>query len=141
MYCKNCGKQVEGEKEYCEDCEKVMAEKEQTTVETPVQENTTNTDTNTKVEGEKAPELKSKMAAGLFGIFLGAFGVHNFYLGYTTKAIIQVTVTSIALLLSCCTAGLTAFIASGIGIWGLIEGILILAGSIKVDGKGNPLKD
>ena len=30
--------------------------------------------------------LKSKMAAGLLGIFLGAFGVHNFYLGYTTKA-------------------------------------------------------
>ena len=33
--------------------------------------------------------LKSKMAAGLLGIFLGCFGVHNFYLGYTTKAVIQ----------------------------------------------------
>lgn len=28
------------------------------------------------------PNAKSKMAAGLLGIFLGSFGVHNFYLGY-----------------------------------------------------------
>lgn len=32
---------------------------------------------------------KSKMAAGLLGIFLGSFGVHNFYLGYTGKAVAQ----------------------------------------------------
>ena len=32
---------------------------------------------------------KSKVAAGLLAIFLGAFGVHNFYLGYTGKAVAQ----------------------------------------------------
>ena len=32
---------------------------------------------------------KSKIAAGLLGIFLGSFGVHNFYLGYTGKAVAQ----------------------------------------------------
>lgn len=36
---------------------------------------------------------KSKIAAGLFGIFLGAFGVHNFYLGYTGKAVAQLLIT------------------------------------------------
>jgi len=50
------------------------------------------------------------MTAGLLGIFLGALGVHRFYLGYTTIGIIQ--------LVLCCT-GIS-------GIWGLIEGILIL---------------
>ena len=78
-----------------------------------------------------AADAKSKICAGLLGIFLGSFGVHNFYLGYTTKAIIQLLIT----LLTC---GFGAFVSS---IWGLIEGIMILTGSIKVDGKGNPLKD
>ena len=74
---------------------------------------------------------KSKIAAGLLGIFLGSFGVHNFYLGYTGKAIAQLLIT----LLTC---GFGAFVSS---IWGLIEGILILTGSINVDGNGVPLKD
>lgn len=74
---------------------------------------------------------KSKLVAGLLGIFLGSLGIHNFYLGYTVKAIIQLVITII-------TCGMGAAIS---GIWGLIEGILILTGKIDVDGKGNPLKD
>ena len=74
---------------------------------------------------------KSKLAAGLLGIFLGYLGVHNFYLGYTGKAVAQLLITL-----------LTCFIGSTVtSIWGLIEGIMILSGSIKVDGKNIPLKD
>lgn len=76
-----------------------------------------------------APGAKSKMAAGLLGIFLGVFGVHNFYLGYTGKAIAQ-------LLISVLSCGFLALVSE---IWGLIEGIMILSGSINTDGKGNPL--
>lgn len=76
-------------------------------------------------------DSKSKLAAGLLGIFLGVLGVHNFYLGYTGKAVGQ-------LLLSVLSCGSLSVISA---IWGLIEGIMILAGNIKVDGKGNPLKD
>lgn len=71
-------------------------------------------------------EQKSKLAAGLLGIFVGGLGVHNFYLGYTGKAIAQI-------ILSMCF-GLGA-------IWGFIEGILILTGNINKDANGNPLKD
>lgn len=71
-------------------------------------------------------EQKSKLVAGLLGIFLGGLGVHNFYLGYNGKAIGQI-------LLSFCF-GLGA-------IWGLIDGIMILAGSINTDARGIPLKD
>lgn len=74
---------------------------------------------------------KSKIAAGILGIFLGSIGVHNFYLGYTGKAIAQ-------LLIAVLTCGIGAAVTS---IWGLIEGILILTGSINVDGKGIPLAD
>lgn len=73
------------------------------------------------------PEQKSKMAAGLLGIFLGALGIHNFYLGNTGRGVAQIIVS----LVTC-----------GIGsIWGLIEGIMILTGSIKTDANGIPLKD
>ena len=74
---------------------------------------------------------KSKMAAGLLGIFLGAFGAHNFYLGYTGKAVAQLLITVLSL-------GFLAVVSS---IWGLIEGVMILTGSIKTDAKGVPLSD
>lgn len=76
-------------------------------------------------------DQKSKLAAGLLGIFLGGLGVHNFYLGYTGKAIAQ-------LLISVLSLGILSFVSI---IWGLIEGILILTSSINVDGKGIPLRD
>ena len=71
-------------------------------------------------------QQKDKLTAGLLGIFLGGFGIHNFYLGFTTKAIIQIVVTLI-----------TCGIAS---LWGFIEGILILTGNINTDANGVPLK-
>jgi len=77
------------------------------------------------------PNAKSKMAGGLLGIFLGSFGVHNFYLGYTGKAVAQLLITVL-------TCGFGAAISS---IWGLIEGIMILSGSINTDAAGVPLKD
>lgn len=76
-------------------------------------------------------DQKSRIVAGVFGIVLGALGVHNFYLGYTGKAVAQ-------LLISVLSCGVLS-VASG--IWGFIEGVLILAGEIKVDGNGIPLKD
>lgn len=80
--------------------------------------------------GYKA-EAKSKIVAGLLGIFLGYFGVHNFYLGYKDRAMLQ-------LLLTILTCGILSFVSA---LWGLIEGIMILAGSINVDADGNPLRD
>ena len=76
-----------------------------------------------------APPLdaKSKLVAGLLGIFLGGFGVHRFYLGYIGIGIAQIAVT----LITC-----------GLGhIWGLIEGILLLTGNINRDAEGRPLKE
>ena len=105
-------------------------------------------------------ERKSKLVAGLLGIFLGSYGVHNFYLGYTQKGLIQVIASlgSIALsvvlwiisgLLSVVFIGflimpiafILDFVPTGIWVWGLIEGIMILSGNINKDAKGNPLKD
>ena len=61
-----------------------------------------------------------KLAAGLTGIFLGAFGVHKFILGYTKPAVIMLVVS----LLTC---GVGYFVFQVIGI---IEGIIYLTKSI-----------
>lgn len=76
---------------------------------------------------------KSRLAAGLLGIFLGFIGVHNFYLGYDGKAIAQLLMTLVG--------GILVFPAVAAAVWGLIEGILLLSGSIAVDGKGQRLKE
>ena len=72
-------------------------------------------------------EAKSKIAAGLLGIFLGGLGIHRFYLGYVGIGIAQIIVTLVT-----CGAG---------ALWGLVEGILILVGKIDTDAEGIPLKD
>lgn len=146
MFCKYCGKEIENGKEVCEECasketkaesvnEKNVTEKvtpvteNNTTNETTSQETTTNTVNN--VSSNSTPQQKSKIAAGLFGIFLGSFGVHNFYLGFTGKAVAQLLIT----ILSC------GFLSPVSAIWALIEGILILAGETKKDAYGNDLKE
>lgn len=72
-------------------------------------------------------QQKSKLVAGILGVYLGAFGIHNFYLGKTNRAIVQIVVT-------CLTCGIGS-------LWGLIEGILIFAGnqSLCTDANGYPL--
>lgn len=72
---------------------------------------------------------KSKVTAGVLGILLGCLGIHNFYLGYMGKAWTQ-------LLISVLSLGFLSFIPA---VWGLIEGILILAGNINKDKNGNLL--
>lgn len=102
-FCPKCGTEIKEGENFCSNCG--------------------NADSTNVVK----PAGKSKMAAGLLGIFFGAWGVHNFYLGYTGKGVAQIFVT----LFTC-----------GIGaIWGLIESIMILTGSINTDAEGNPLVD
>lgn len=76
---------------------------------------------------------KSKVAAGILGILLGGLGIHNFYLGKNKIALIQ-------LLVSVVSFGVLYPI---MGIWGLVEGILILIGheNYRTDSNGVPLKD
>ncbi len=77
---------------------------------------------------------KSKMVAALLGIFVGAFGVHRFYLGYNPIGIAQLVLGVLGIV----TCGITTLISA---VWGLVEGILILTGSINKDAAGRPLAE
>lgn len=67
-YCHNCGKPLAPDAAVCLNCG--VANKQ-----------------------APAPDAKSKLVAGLLAIFLGTFGVHNFYLGYTGKAVTQLVLS------------------------------------------------
>ena len=70
---------------------------------------------------DTAAAPKTKLVAGLLGIFLGSIGVHKFYLGDSKAGIIRIVVTV-------CTCGIG-------GLWGTVEGILLLVnGGTDVNG-------
>ena len=131
MYCKNCGNTINENAAICVSCGSAVGTGTsycpncgQATAPNAAVCTSCGVALNTPASG-----AKSKMAAGLLGIFLGAFGVHNFYLGYTGKAVAQLLIT----LLSCFTLAIVS------EIWGLVEGIMILCGNTKTDAKGNLL--
>lgn len=120
-FCSNCGAELNEEQEICLKCGVRVK------------------NINGGNLNNSNPNAKSKVAAGLLGIFLGQFGVHNFYLGYTGKAVAQLLLTIFGYILAIFIVGI--FMVAASSIWALIEGIMILSGSIKVDGNGNPLRD
>jgi len=65
---------------------------------------------------------KQKIVAGLLEIFLGGFGAGRWYLGDNGIALAQL------------------FTCGGLGIWALIDGIMMLTGNVR-DKQGRPLRD
>jgi TM2 domain-containing membrane protein YozV len=65
---------------------------------------------------------KSKVIAGVLQLFLGYFGAGRFYTGHTGMALAQL------------------FTCGGLGIWALIDGIMLLAGSDQTDAQGRILR-
>ena len=140
MYCKNCGSEMDNNAAVCIKCgfSKGSGNKYCANCQAPLIDGAEfctgcgSKINNTPVfEGVVKNAGKSKIAAGILGILLGSLGIHNFYLGYTSKALVQ-------LLLSVLSCGALSFASA---IWGLIEGILILTGSINTDAEGNPLSE
>lgn len=106
-FCPNCGQPVAPSAAVCVSCGVALQQQPQT-------------------------GSKSKIAAGLLAIFLGQLGIHNFYLGYTKKAVIQLLIT---LLLS------WTFVApTVVWIWAIVEAVKIFQGKLP-DANGMALSD
>jgi hypothetical protein len=69
---------------------------------------------------------RSRVTAGLLGIFFGCLGLGRFYLGYVGVGVAQVAVTWLT-----CGIG---------GIWPLIDAVMILTGKVP-DAHGRVLRD
>lgn len=139
VLCMRCGYQRGKGSNYCPACGKMVAEDASFCVYCGTGLNLSGTNAVKSSTGTENKRGKSRALAGVLGIFFGCFGVHNFYLGYTTKAMIQLVVSIVSILLCCVFIGL--FPLLGMIIWSFVESIMILTGNINKDAMGNPLVD
>lgn len=106
-YCTKCGAQNDETAHYCVNCQAPL---NPSPGYQPMQSVNQGAMTDWKSAG-----ADKKIVAGILGILLGGFGIHKFFLGYTTEGIIQIVIT---------------FVTCGVGsIIGLVEGILYLTKS------------
>lgn len=107
-------------------------------------------------------DVKSSIVAGILGVFLGAFGGHDWYLGNTKKAIMHTSLcvgglilllvgvildnlsqsVPVINMLFICLIIMSYVIIVGNAVWGMIEGIMILAqGDAGLQAKGYKVAD
>ena len=96
MFCRHCGQQLDNQAVICVRCGRTP----QNGVyycwycgaqSNPIAQVCTNCGVSLQAQNPIQSQAgnRSRLVAGLLGIFLGGFGIHNFYLGYTSKAVIQ----------------------------------------------------
>ena len=140
MFCRNCGTEL-GYKEdpckkcnykrgfgvdYCPDC---GAETEARARKCPECKATLFVMRNTKP--------RNRVVAALLAFFIGMFGIHNFYLGYMRRGLLQVIVSTVGLVLIPFLGAFPLGAPIVMGLWGLLEGYQLASGTIRVDADGN----
>jgi TM2 domain-containing membrane protein YozV/RNA polymerase subunit RPABC4/transcription elongation factor Spt4 len=127
MYCKNCGKDVHPQAVACPGCgvPPLVENKFCPNCGIATQSNQTMcVKCGTALNARSAVcGTKSKVAAGLLGLFLGWLGVHKFYLGYSKEGVIMLLVSVLGGIVTC---GVATGVISMIGF---IEGIIYLTKS------------
>lgn len=113
-YCPNCGEKLAEGADVCLKCGKMVNGK----------------GVNLNFQTDIPEGRKSKVVAALLAFFLGALGIHNYYLGYSSKGTAQLLLTLVG-----CIIVIGPLIA---GVWALVEFVQILTGSID-DANGNKL--
>jgi TM2 domain-containing membrane protein YozV len=130
MFCRNCGASTDDASQFCIRCgASLQGEGAETPPSSPQPP--------PPASPYAAPgvrEPKQKLVAGLLGILLGSLGIHRFYLGYNGIGTVQLVLGLLGML----TCGITTIVSA---IWGIVEGVMILTGSIARDAQGVPLRD
>lgn len=132
MFCNKCGSMVADNSTVCPVCGNPMGAAPMGGNPNPYAQTTGPVYNPNAVYGGMSQ--KSKIAAGLLAIFLGCWGVHNFYLGYTKNGLIQLLV---ALIGGALTFGVATL---AIWIWAIVDAVNIFSGKMP-DANGLPLAD
>lgn len=140
IYCPRCGQSMMVEQRYlateieCPHCGHIFSPRVAQGRPADIPDQAVYVPAGSRAPGMDSAYPRSRVAAGLLGIFFGGLGVHRFYLGYTGIGMLQLCLT---------LGGLVAFrvffcCVPIVSLWGFIEGILCLAGSMK-DAQGRRL--
>ena len=127
MFCRNCGNEVHAQAIACPGCgvppllERKFCQQCGTAIQ-PNQVICTKCGVALPAIPPTSP-VKSKIAAGLLGIFLSSLGIHKFYLGYSKEGVIMLLVSILGGIVTCGAA------TGVMSIIGLIEGIIYLTKS------------
>jgi len=113
MYCAKCGKEMSDESRFCPSCGSAISGA------APIQPQVQQQSQSACLDG------KSRISYILLGIFLGCLGIHNFYAGYTGRAVAQLLITVFG-----CWLILPWF---AVWIWCIVE-----VCTVRQDAKGNP---
>ena len=70
-------------------------------------------------------EKKSLIVAYVLWLFLGYVGAHRFYLGRPLSGFIMLALSAVTLLLSVVSFGLLGFLWLVVGLWWLVDALLI----------------
>lgn len=119
MYCTNCGNFLPDDAVFCTACGEKTGRR-------AVHDGNIIDDISRKYSANTAYRPKSRILAGILAIVLGSLGIHNFYLGYTKKGMIQFFLGIFSL-------------GSVSEIWALADAFMIFTGKIYTDGQGNLL--
>ena len=130
MYCRNCGEKIDNTNSFCANCgwdpklgNSFCCKCGARTL--PHQVTCLNCGQN--LASQMIESDRNTYVAAILAFLLGAFGIHDFYLGYTSRGVIKIVLTLLVV---------TSFIS---GIWSIVDLVLILTGKMG-DSKGLPLK-
>ena len=130
MYCRNCGEKIDNTNCFCANCgwdpklgNSFCCKCGARTL--PHQVTCLNCGQN--FASQMIESDRNMYIAAILAFLLGAFGIHDFYLGYTSRGVIKIVLTLLVA---------TSFIS---GIWSIVDLVLILTGKMG-DSKGLPLK-
>lgn len=90
-----------------------------------------------QVQYQGDDEQKSMLLAFLLAFFTGPFGIHNFYLGYTGRAVTQLILTLVGLVTAIILVGFLFLLVTM--VWATVDWIMILVDKNYKDADGKNL--
>ena len=143
MFCRNCGKELDGTPEICLSCgaKPLNGTRFCNSCGAPT---TPETEICMKCgarvsKGKKiGVSEKSRLVVTLLAFFLGYLGIHRFYIGKTGTAVTMLLLSIVGVATSWIAVGIPMLVA--VEIWALIDFIMAVAGAMK-DTEGNVIEN
>jgi TM2 domain-containing membrane protein YozV/ribosomal protein L40E len=143
MFCKNCGKDIPAQAEFCTgcgvkpgtgksfcfSCGAPTSELAEICVKCGVRLNNAAQAAPGAHAAVGGVSPKTKVVTALLAFFLGQLGIHRFYTGKTGTAIAMLVMAIVGYATMAIVVGI--FIIIALGIWNLIDFIMILMGKFK----------